>query len=119
MHGCINHINIHVEYLYIISFRFRPLRLHWCMRYESKNAQLKGFMSRSYKNVPLTVAIHHPQWMCYQLLTRPGQVASNFLYAGDIIMSGKIMYIRIYMCAIAWTYTESNKVLHLKKSLAM
>ena len=55
-------------------------------------------MSRSYRNVPLTVAIHHQQWMCYQLLTRPGQVVSNFLYAGDIIMSGKIMYIRIYMC---------------------
>ena len=59
-------------------------------------------MSRSYRNVPLTVAIHHQQWMWYQLLTRPGQVVSNFLYAGDIIMSGKIMYIRIYICVYAY-----------------
>ena len=46
-------------------------------------------MSRSFKNVPLTVAIHHQQWMCHQLLVRPGQVASNFLYAGDIT-SGRV-----------------------------
>ena len=72
------------------SFRYGPLRLHWCMRFESKNAQLKGFMSRSFRNVPLTVAIHHQQWMCYQLLTHPEQVTSNFLYAGDIITSGKV-----------------------------
>ena len=62
------------------------------MRYESKNSQIKGFMSRSFKNVPLTVAIHHQQWMCYQLLVRPGQVASNFLYAGDITSGKLIMY---------------------------
>ena len=50
-------------------------------------------MSRSFKNVPLTVAIHHQQWMCYQLLVCPGQVASNFLYAG-YITSGKLMDVR-------------------------
>ena len=43
--------------------RFGPLKNQWCMRYESKNAQMKRFVSRSFKNVPLTVAIHHQQWM--------------------------------------------------------
>lgn len=69
--------------------RFGPLKNQWCMRYESKNAQMKRFVSRSFKNVPLTVAIHHQQWMCYHLATRPGQATSNFLYNGDEIMSGK------------------------------
>ena len=32
--------------------------------------------------------------MCYQLSVRPGQVASNFLYARDIT-SGKCIYIKI------------------------
>lgn len=73
--------------------RFGPLKNQWCMRYryrESKNAQMKRFITRSFKNVPLTVAIHHqPQWMCYHLATHPGQATSNFLYSGDEIMSGK------------------------------
>lgn len=78
-----------------LSFRFGPLRQHWCMRFESKNAQIKSFVSRCFRNVPLSVAIHHQQWMCYQLLTQPGQDNSNFLYAGDIIISGNIfMYKR-------------------------
>ena len=58
------------------------------MRFESKNAQIKRFVSRSFRNVPLSVSIHHQQWMCYQLLTSPGQVTSNFLYHGDHIVSG-------------------------------
>ena len=58
------------------------------MRFESKNAQIKRFVSRSFKNVPLTVAVHDQQWMCYQLATCPGQGTSNFLYAGDEVGSG-------------------------------
>ena len=69
--------------------RFGPLRHHWCMRFESKNAQIKRFLSpQSFKNVPLGIAIHHQMWMCYQLLTQPGQIHSNFLYSGDEICSG-------------------------------
>lgn len=68
---------------------FGPMKNQWYMRYESKNAQMKRFVSCSFKNVPLTVAIHHQQWMCYHLATRPGQATSNFLYRGDKIMSGK------------------------------
>ena len=78
--------------MYVLH-RFGPLRHHWCMRFESKNAQIKRFLSpQSYKNVPLSVSIHHQMWMCYQLLTQPEQSTSNFLYSGD---SGEqlIMYI--------------------------
>ena len=64
------------------------------MRFESKNAQIKGFISHSFVNTPLTAAIHHQQWMCYTLLTDPTQTKSNFFYAGDEINSG--MYIASY-----------------------
>ena len=66
--------------MYVLH-RFGPLRHHWCMRFESKNAQIKRFLSlQSYRNVPLSVSIHHQMWMCYQLLTQPEQSTSNFLY---------------------------------------
>ena len=68
------------------------------MRFESKNAQIKGFLSHSFKNTPLTAAIHHQQWMCYTLLTDPKQTKSNFFYAGDEINSGTYIasYNKIY-----------------------
>ena len=72
-----------------IFFRFGPLRQHWCMRFESKNAQIKRFVSSSFRNVPLTVAIHHQQWICHQLATHPSQTVSNFFYSGDVIISGR------------------------------
>lgn len=68
------------------------------MRFESKNAQLKGFVSRnSYKNVPLTASIHHQQWMCYHLLARPDQVTTNFFYAGDDIISGTAAKFNVFI----------------------
>ena len=78
-----------LHYMYVLH-RFGPLRHHWCMRFESKNAQIKHFLSpKSYRNVALSVSIHHQMWMCYQLLTEPEQSTSNFLYSGDDIISGK------------------------------
>ena len=59
------------------------------MRFESKNGQIKRFILHNYKNVALTVATHHQQWMCYHLAIQPGQEDSNFLYAGDEIVPGK------------------------------
>ena len=79
----------------IVCFRFGPLRQHWCMRFESKNAQIKRFVKLSFRNVPLTVSIHHQQWMCYRLLTQPNQSVSNFFYSGDEIVSGKNLDIKI------------------------
>jgi len=63
------------------------------MRFESKNAQIKGFVSKCFKNVPFTVATHHQQWMAFQLITRPGQTNSNYLYHGDDIISGTVLAI--------------------------
>ena len=59
------------------------------MRYESKNGQIKRFISFNYKNVALTAATRHQQWLAYHLITRPGQENSNFLYSGDEVGSGK------------------------------
>jgi len=58
------------------------------MQFESKNSQIKRFISSNFKNVPLTVAINHQKWMNYRLLERPGEQDSNFLYAGDEIGNG-------------------------------
>ena len=71
---CFIKINIHVGTdSFFFLFRFGPFRQHWCMRFESKNAQIKRFVSSSFRNVPLTVAIHHQQWICPQLATHPNQ----------------------------------------------
>lgn len=74
----------------IISYG--PLRHHWCMRYESKNAQMKSFVTNCFKNVALSVAIRHQQWLCYQLLVHPSQSISGFLYKGDQVSSGALYY---------------------------
>ena len=50
--------------------------------------QMKRFISCCFKNVPLSVAIHHQQWMCYQLASH-GQDMSNFHYGGDEVTSGE------------------------------
>ena len=55
------------------------------MRFESKNAQIKSFVTQCYKNVALSVTIRHQQWLCYQLYVQPGQTSSHFLYSGDQI----------------------------------
>ncbi|XP_019861591.1 PREDICTED: uncharacterized protein LOC109590086 [Amphimedon queenslandica] len=62
---------------------FGPLRHHWCMRFESKNAQIKSFVTRCFRNVPLSVAIRHQQYLSYHLYTPPERHSSNFLYGGD------------------------------------
>ena len=108
-----------LHYMYVLH-RFGPLRHHWCMRFESKNAQIKRFLSpQSYRNVPLSVSIHHQMWMCYQLLTEPEQSTSNFLYSGDDIISGKqfnniysqIMCIFVYILIIMLNGYKSRYVL--------
>ena len=53
------------------------------MQYESKNGQMKKFVSHNVKNIPLTTATYHQQRMCYNLAAKPGEEVSNFLYAGD------------------------------------
>ncbi len=52
------------------------------MRFEGKNAFIKGLLGKNYKNVPYTVAHRHQNYMCLQLLS------PNFLYRGDEIGTG-------------------------------
>ena len=63
--------------------RFGPLRHHWCMCFEAKNAQIKSFGTHCFKNVPLYVSIRHQRWLYYHLSVRPGDHRSNFLYRED------------------------------------
>ena len=72
------------------SHRFGPLRNQWCMRFEAKNAQIKSFVGKNFKNLPYTVAIKHQHYMCLQLNSAPGLDKSNFLYKGDEIGKGML-----------------------------
>ena len=52
-----------------------------------KNAQFKGYVTISFRNIPLTVAIHHQQRMCYNHVTHTGDT-SQYLNGGDEVSSG-------------------------------
>lgn len=75
---------------YAYISRFGPLRNQWCMRFEAKNAQIKSFVGRNFKNLPYTVATKHQRYMCMQLNSAPGVEKSNFLYKGDEVGKGMI-----------------------------
>ena len=87
-------IRMYMDILYFLH-RFGPLRNQWCVRFESKNGQMKHYVSWNFKNVPLTVATYHQQWMCYNFAVRPGQETSGFLYPGDKISFG--MYSNLHI----------------------
>uniref|UniRef100_A0A1X7SWG1 Uncharacterized protein n=1 Tax=Amphimedon queenslandica TaxID=400682 RepID=A0A1X7SWG1_AMPQE len=40
---------------------FGPIRHHLCMRFEKKYAQIKTFVTRCFRNVPLSIAIRNQQ----------------------------------------------------------
>jgi len=78
------------------------------MRFESKNAQIKRFVKRSFLNIPLTVSIHHQQWMCHEMVTRPEQTHSNVFYCGDEVTSGtKRLCFVLYVCVTIAITTEN------------
>ncbi|XP_019863211.1 PREDICTED: uncharacterized protein LOC109592100 [Amphimedon queenslandica] len=63
-----SHINVTPKMHYLIHLPeqmelFGPLRHHWCMRFECKNAQIKGFVTNCFKNVPFSVDVRHQQWL--------------------------------------------------------
>jgi hypothetical protein len=64
--------------------RFGPLRLTWCMRFESKNKEMKGYVSRCNcaKNVPFTASIKHQLSQCSNI------AKNNFFYGGDEVLGG-------------------------------
>lgn len=62
------------------------------MRFESKNKELKDYTTYCFKNVPYSVSVRHQQTLCYRLAVRPGETSSSFLYAGDEVVGGKLLY---------------------------
>ena len=68
--------------------RFGPLRHQWCMRFEAKNAYIKGLVGKNSKNLPYTIAERHQNYMCLCLLSPPGSNSMNYLYRGDEIGNG-------------------------------
>ena len=74
----------------LVMYRFGPLRHTWCMRFESKNKELKQYTTSCFKNVPLSVTIKHQQSLCYLLTVRPGSYVSSFLYPGDEVLGGNL-----------------------------
>ena len=64
---------------------FGPLRNVWCMRYEGKHSYFKQLIgrSKSFKNVPKTLAVAHQEALCLQLVGNYNRADSSYLYAGD------------------------------------
>lgn len=72
------------------SVRFGPLRHQWCMRFEGKNHELKGYVGHNFiNNVPKTVSERHQYYMCLQMIAsfRGG----DFLQSKDVIGTGIYM----------------------------
>ena len=86
-----------LECLMVLLLRFGPLRHQWCMRFEAKNAHIKGLIGKCFKNVPYTVAERHQNYMCLQLLSPPDDSSMNFLYRGDEIGKGNQLNMYMYI----------------------
>ena len=71
--------------------RFGPPRAYWCMRFEGKNRLFKDMIGHNFKNIPLTLARQHQEWMCYQLLGAQGVKKPNFLYRGDEVIGSSMI----------------------------
>lgn len=59
------------------------------MRFEGKHVFFKKVKWTSFKNLPLSVANKHQQWMAYKQLGHDGRRAENFLYDGDKVPNGQ------------------------------
>lgn len=82
-------VSITPKFHYLIHFprqlkNFGPLRHQWCMRWEAHFSIFKGRKWGSFKNIALSMAWHHQQWMCYHQLGVMGQRNPNYLYKGHI-----------------------------------
>jgi hypothetical protein len=66
-------------------FRFGPLRLTWCMRFEGKNKEIKSYVNNCFRNVPFidSECTTSTLSVCYHLAN------DNFLYPGDEVLGGK------------------------------
>ncbi|XP_062578360.1 uncharacterized protein LOC134240278 isoform X1 [Saccostrea cucullata] len=77
---------------YLIHFpdqilKFGPARNHWCMRMEAKHGLFKNKKWKNFKDLPLSVALHHQRWMCLQQCGSNGKT-EVYLYTGDSVSYG-------------------------------
>jgi len=70
---------------------FGPLRNHWCMRLESKNGFFKQKRWYNFRNLPLSLATYHQQWMCLQMSGIDGRPSETYLYEGDEVKEGCVV----------------------------
>lgn len=78
---------------YLVHFpeqliNYGPLRNQWCMRFEGKHGFFKKVKWTNFRNLPLSVAQKHQQWLCYKQLRHDGRRSDNFLYDGDKVGNG-------------------------------
>ena len=52
-------IMYHIHNMSLHACRFGPLQNTWCMRFESKNKEMKHYVTNCYKNVPYSVSVRH------------------------------------------------------------
>ena len=67
---------------------FGPIRNHWCMRLESKNGFFKQKRWYNFRNLSLSLATYHQQWMCLQMVGQDGCPRETYLYEGDEVKEG-------------------------------
>lgn len=58
------------------------------MRYEGKNGFLKTKRYKNFKNLPLSVSMHHQKHMSLKMTGHDGLPSENFLYSGDTVDEG-------------------------------
>ena len=78
---------------------FGPTKNHSCMRFEAKNGFFKLVRWFNFKNLPLSLALHHQRWMCLQMCGGPG-LSHTYLYVGDQVSEGPV--VGIDSCDMSW-----------------
>jgi len=81
---------------------FGALRNHWCIRMESKNGFFKQKRWYNFRNLPLSLATYHQQWMCLQMLGSNGNPSEIYLYEGDQVKEGCL----INSCTVASLFEQ-------------
>ncbi|KAK3739661.1 hypothetical protein QZH41_014201, partial [Actinostola sp. cb2023] len=70
--------------------RLGPMVRSWCIRFEAKHNFFKklAITIGNFKNITLTLAKRHQQWLCYHLQTSPGHLGT-FITKGVEFGPGK------------------------------
>lgn len=94
---------------------FGPLRNHWCMRLESKNGFFKQKRWHNFRNIALSLATYHQQWMCLQMLGVDGKPSETYLYEGDEVKEGCC----VNSCTVTLLYEQVGQCTALQTELVI